>query len=102
VGGTCRVISGIALAGAAVCLTGCGKPLAKSDCEALLLRYVTLLAASDRPETSTTERFHMQELAKQKAAADPELGTCGKSVSRSQFDCAMIAPSTDAFERCLM
>jgi hypothetical protein len=67
-----------------------------------MLRYVLLLAASDRPETSSAERTHMQELAKAKARRDPEFGKCGKSVSRAQFDCAMVAPSTDDFERCLM
>lgn len=83
-------------------LSGCAKPLSTGECESLLTRYVSLLAASDRPETTSAERAHMQELAKQKAARDPEFGKCGKSVSRAQFDCAMVAPSTDEFERCLM
>jgi hypothetical protein len=81
---------------------GCGKPLTRADCEALLQHYVALLAASDRPETNSTERGHMQELAKEKAARDPEFGKCGQSLSRAQFRCAMAAPSTDDFERCLM
>lgn len=83
-------------------LSGCSKPLTGGDCNALLQRYVALLAASDRPETSTSERLHMQEQAKQKSAQDPEFAHCNKSVSRAQFDCAMVAPSTDEFERCLM
>lgn len=87
---------------AAPLLPACGNRLAKADCEALLLRYVTLLAASDRPETSSTERAHMLDKAKQKAALDPEMAKCGNSISRGQFDCAMVAPSTDEFERCLM
>ncbi|HEY5960653.1 MAG TPA: hypothetical protein VIV60_29065 [Polyangiaceae bacterium] len=86
----------------AVLGVGCGKPLTRADCDALLQRYVSLLAASDRPETNSTERAHMQELAKEKAARDPEFGRCSRSVSRTQFDCAMLAPSTDDFERCLM
>lgn len=80
----------------------CGKPLSPADCEALLLRYVSVLAASDRPETTAAERLHMQEKAREKASIDPEFGKCSKSVTRAQFDCAMIAPSTDEFERCLM
>jgi hypothetical protein len=83
-------------------MAGCGRPLAETECEALLLRYVSLLAVSDRPDSSATERVHMQDLAKQKAALDPQFGKCGKSVSRAQFNCAMVAPSTDEFERCLM
>jgi hypothetical protein len=82
--------------------SACGKSLSPADCEALLLRYVSLLAASDRPETTAAERLHMQEEAREKASLDPEFGTCAKSVTRAQFDCAMIAPSTDDFERCLM
>lgn len=85
-----------------VLTSACGKPLAPADCEALLLRYVSLLAASDRPETTAAERLHMQQKAKEKASLDPEFGTCGKSVTRAQFKCAMVAPSTDEFERCLM
>ncbi len=87
---------------AAFLAAGCAKPLSGNECESLLMRYVTLLAASDRPETSSAERTHMLELAKQKAAQDHEFIKCGKSVSRAQFDCAMVAPSTDEFERCLM
>lgn len=83
-------------------LVGCGKPLSGADCEALLVRYVALLAASDRPETTTSERAHMQEQARLKATRDPEFAKCGKSVSRAQYECAMVAPSTDDFERCLM
>jgi len=81
---------------------GCSKPLVGHECESLLSRYVALLAASDRPETSSAERAHMLEAAKEKAALDPEFNNCRKSVSRAQFDCAMVAPSTDEFERCLM
>lgn len=86
----------------ALLMPACAKPLAPADCEALLLRYVTLLAASDRPETTAAERLHMQQKAREKAALDPEFGKCAKSVTRAQFDCAMVAPSTDEFERCLM
>lgn len=82
--------------------SACGKPLSRTDCEALLFRYVSLLAASDRPEASSADRAHMLDKAKEKAALDPEMSQCGKSVSRAQFDCAMVAPSTDEFERCLM
>lgn len=86
----------------ALLVTACGKPLTKPECETLLLRYVTLLAASDRPETSSAERAHMLEKAKEKASLDPEMAKCGSSISRSQYNCAMVAPSTDEFERCLM
>jgi hypothetical protein len=83
-------------------LPSCGRSLAKPECEALLLRYVELLANSDRPDASSLDRLRFKQQAREKAAQDPEFAQCHKTVSRTQFDCAMIAPATDDFERCLM
>jgi hypothetical protein len=83
-------------------LTSCSKPLTAPECEALLLRYVDLLANSDRPDATALERLTFKQQAREKAARDPEFAQCKKTVSRRAFECAMIAPSTDDFERCLM
>jgi hypothetical protein len=83
-------------------LVSCGKPLARPECEQLLLRYVELLANSDRPDSTAIERMRFKQRARDKAAQDPEFAQCSKSMSRKQFNCAMHAPSTDDFERCLM
>jgi hypothetical protein len=81
---------------------GCGKPLTPPECEALLLRYVDLLANSDRPDATALERLTFKQQAREKAARDPEFARCNKTVSRGAFECAMVASSTDDFERCLM
>lgn len=83
-------------------VSACGKPLDRSNCEALLIHYVDLLSASDRPETSALERLHFRQEAKRRAAQDPEFAQCSKSINRRQFDCAVAAQNTDDFERCLM
>lgn len=83
-------------------LSACGKPLTQPDCEQLLLRYVELLAVSDRPDSTALERLRFKLQAQEKAANDPQFAHCGRTVSRKQFECAMVAPSTDEFERCLM
>jgi hypothetical protein len=83
-------------------LSSCSKPLTKPDCEQLLLRYVELLAASDRPDSTALEKLRFKQQAREKSARDPEFAQCNRTVSRRQFECAMVAPSTDEFERCLM
>ena len=85
-----------------ISLAGCEKPLLKANCEELLLRYVDLLAASDRPDSTSLERIRFRQQAREKAAKDPQFAQCSKIVNRRQFDCAMNAQSTDDFERCLM
>jgi hypothetical protein len=46
--------------------------------------------------------MHFKQQAREKAARDPEFSRCDRTVSRKQFECAMVASSTDDFERCLM
>ena len=83
-------------------LSGCGKPLSPDECSQLLDRYVTLLAISDRPETTSEQRNHMRQQAREISKHDPNFGKCGKQVPRRKFECAMKAPNTDLFEQCLM
>jgi hypothetical protein len=81
---------------------GCQQPLTKSECGALLDRYVELLLNSDRRDTTAAERFRMREQTRHKAAADPEFRNCPRKVTRAQFDCAMKALNVDDMERCLV
>jgi len=83
-------------------LAGCGKPLNADECSQLLDRYVTLLAISDRPETTAEQRSQMHQQARELSKRDPNFGKCGKQVPRRKFECAMKAPNTDVFEQCLM
>ncbi len=95
-----RLVLGTCL-GAGLCL-GCGRPLTDDECMNLLTRYVELLAKSDREDTTAQQRQQMQQRAREMAHRDPEFGRCRNTVSRRDFECAMAAPSTDEFERCLM
>ncbi len=83
-------------------LVGCTKTLSADECSQLLDRYVTLLAVSDRPETTAEQRSQMHSQARELSKRDPDFGKCGKLVPRRKFDCAMKAPNTDLFEQCLM
>jgi hypothetical protein len=83
-------------------LPSCSKPLTPDECSQLLDRYVTLLAVSDRPETTAEQRSHMHQQARELSKRDPNFGKCGKEVPRRKFDCAMKAVNTDLFEQCLM
>jgi hypothetical protein len=92
---------GLALLGlAGLLVAGCHRP-SKAECEQLLDHYVELLALSDRPETSAEERQRMRTRAAELARRDPEF-SCTSKISRQEFECAMAAPTVDAFEQCLM
>lgn len=92
-----------ALAVAAGALTAsCGQPPNETECAALLDRYVTLLATSDRPDTNETELIRLRTEARQKAARDPSFRECPKRVSRQQLECALGAENADRFEQCLL
>ncbi|MFZ5891736.1 MAG: hypothetical protein ACOY0T_11835 [Myxococcota bacterium] len=82
--------------------TGCSEPLSHEECETLLDRYVSLLAASDRPNTSDAELLRLKTQAREKARHDPAFLRCGREVSRSQFQCAMKAENADRLEQCLL
>lgn len=83
-------------------LCGCGARPNASECAALLDRYVTLLANSDRPATSEVELLRLRAEARQKAAKDPAFRNCPREVTRRMWDCAMDAANVDRFEQCLL
>lgn len=85
-----------------VLVGGCSERLSPAECETLLDRYVTMLSASDRPNTSDTELVRLKSLARDKALRDPSFMRCASEVSRSQFQCAMKAENTDRLEQCLL
>jgi hypothetical protein len=97
-----RFVASVGCVALGVSLTSCSKPLTRSDCEKLLLRYVEHLSASDRPDSTALDRLKFQQEARVKAARDPEFSQCARTVSRKQFECAMASTNTDDFERCLM
>ncbi len=88
--------------GSAAALCGCGKRLEAPECDAMMDKYVELLARDDRPGASATELLRLQKDARDKAAHDPAFAECKKRVSRGAFECAMSAPNADRFEQCLL
>lgn len=90
-----------ALAVAVLC-SACSEPLSSAECETLLDRYVALLVASDRPNTSDAELVRLKSLARDKAQRDPAFSRCSREVSRSKFQCAMKAENVDRLEQCLL
>jgi hypothetical protein len=81
---------------------GCGAPPNAAECAALLDRYVSLLAISDRPTIPETELIKLRSEAREKAARNPAFRSCPQEVSRRQLDCALGAPNADRFEQCLL
>jgi hypothetical protein len=86
----------------ALLCAACSEPLSAAECETLLDRYVSLLVASDRPNTSDAELVRLKALARDKAQRDPAFLRCSREVSRSQFQCAMKAENVDRLEQCLL
>ncbi|HET9958562.1 MAG TPA: hypothetical protein VFQ61_28905 [Polyangiaceae bacterium] len=81
---------------------GCSKRLDPSECDALLERYVALLAASDRPGTAEAEVLRLKQRTRERAQHDASFAQCPARISRAQFDCAMQAPNADRLEQCLL
>lgn len=88
-------------ASVAVASTSCKAKATASDCDQLLERYAQLVVTERYPDASATQvqSFHEQE--KREAMGDDAFKNCSSQVSRSEFDCAMKAPSADTFEKCL-
>lgn len=95
--------AGASLLSAALLLnSGCGKRLARSECEQLLDHYVELLLREDRPKSNAGEVLRLQQEARKKAARDPAFAQCPERVSRSSFECAMAAEDANRVEQCVL
>jgi hypothetical protein len=87
---------------AAFGLAGCDQPLNAAECAELLDRYVTLLANSDRPQTTEMDLLRLRAEARERASRDPAFKQCPSAVSRTKLRCALAAPNVDVFEQCLL
>lgn len=83
-------------------VTGCQKRLTQAECYSLLDKYVELLVASDRSDTTPPDRMKLKNEARAKADRDPAFAECSDRVSRREFDCAMQASNPDGLEQCLL
>ena len=86
----------------ALALAACQKPLSADECSALLDRYTELLAGTEGRSPSAEEILRLQRDARARAAESPEFSRCTDEVSRSEWECAMKAPTVDEIEKCLL
>jgi hypothetical protein len=86
---------------AVVLLAGCKPKVTVSQCEQLVDRYATLVVTEKYPDASAALIHDEQQHEKGEARGDDVFRNCSSEVSRTEFECAMRAPTADAFEKCL-
>jgi hypothetical protein len=88
---------------AIACLSAgsCRPKASAAQCETLLDRYAQLVVAEKFPDASAEQIATERERERSEARAVDALKNCSSEVSTAEFDCAMRAPSPDAFEKCL-
>ena len=86
----------VALGGAA-----CRPKVSGAQCDELLDRYAAMVVGEKLPDASAAQVKLEQEREKNEARADDSFKNCSSQVSRAEFDCALRAPTADAFEKCL-
>lgn len=92
----------LVLASSVVGVTACAQPPTDAECLDLVERYTGKLLRANNPELSEAEVLRLQSEARARAEDDPTLASCRERVSRSDYECAMHAPSPDEIEKCLL
>jgi hypothetical protein len=86
-------------------LAGVGACKAKasaSQCDQLLDRYATLVVTEKLGADASAGQIHdEQQREKSEARGDDAFKNCSSEVSQAELDCALHAPTADAFEKCL-
>jgi hypothetical protein len=82
-------------------LGGCGRRATPAECDALLDRYVELLVRQEDPGARAGDVTQAKNLARAKAAGDPEFRRCTRAVRQRDIVCALGAPTVDEFEKCM-
>jgi hypothetical protein len=85
----------------AVLATGCKKKVDASQCNQLIDRYATLVVSERHPDASADQIKSEQLRERDEARGDDNFRSCVSEVTRLEFDCAMAAKTTAAFEKCL-
>jgi len=87
---------------ALVCLLAdCKAKASESECDALLDRYARLVVLEKYPDASADVISQEQQREKAEARGDDAFKNCRSEVSRGDLECAMIAKTASAFEKCL-
>jgi hypothetical protein len=80
---------------------GCKTKATTSQCDQLLDRYATLVVTEKYGDASAEQIREEQQREKKAARGDDSFKNCSSEVSLAEFECAMRAPTADAFEKCL-
>ena len=88
--------------GLAALTAGCSKKLTEAECAEMLDHYAETLIEQAHPSAKPSQRVKWVNEARLKAARDPEFAECPSRVGRSQYECAIAAPTADDVERCLL
>jgi hypothetical protein len=89
------------MATAFVSAQGCKVKASTTQCDELLDRYAQLVVIRQFPDASFAQVESAREREKSEARGDDAFKNCSSEVSQAEFDCAMRAPSSNAFEKCL-
>ena len=83
------------------CLAACKQKATATQCDQLLERYASLVVQERLPDAGPDRIKTEQEREKNAARSDDAFKNCSSEVSRAELECAMRAPTADAFEKCL-
>lgn len=82
-------------------LSGCKQKIDANQCTALIDRYATLVVRERFPDAPPEQIRAEQEREQREARGDDNFRSCESGITRKEFDCAMAAKETVAFEKCL-
>ena len=95
------VAAALAFAACALSVGGCKAKASASQCDQLIDRYATLVVTEKLADASAAQIQAEQAREKSAARGDDAFKNCSSEVSQAEFECAMHAPTPDAFEKCL-
>jgi hypothetical protein len=95
------VLSAAAAAALTMATPACKPKVTPSECDRLVERYAQLVVTEKYPDASAERIAAEAQRELGEARGDDAFKNCRSEVSRSEFDCAMQAPSADALEKCL-
>lgn len=93
--------SALALGAAVAALASCKPKITTAQCDTLVDRYAQLVVTEKLPDAGPDTIKAEQERERGEARGDDAFKNCTSEVSRTEFDCAMRAPTADALEKCL-
>jgi hypothetical protein len=79
----------------------CRPKASATQCDQLLERYAQLVVTEKFPDASADQIGSERERERREARGDDAFKNCSSEVSQVEFACAMSAPSTHVFEKCL-